>query len=307
MERPKIIIPDKLKLSSWADNLSFLKSQEQEKKWLDRVEIKAKTTSIPYFLFCPLSDIHIGASGTDYEQLDKYVMLIRDYGVQTALIGDLGDFFMPTKIPEGMLGQTISVGRQVEIVKSFLNEIKEGLLCLVSGNHDDRFYKTTGFDIYSYLASDLQVPLLSSGGVLSIQVNEIPYNIRLFHKIARLNSQFNYTHAGKQALRLGGIENLDMVISADKHLGGVETTTYGDRQVVVAQLGTFKIEDDWSKRQGFPQKPQVFFPVFALDGRKRNIEYFANPDSALEFYQVIEQFIKNQAVANLGYGRKKRK
>ena len=301
MERPRINILNGVQTSTWKKDLSFLQQiqRSETKRWQDEVKIEAQTTSIPYFLFCPLSDIHIGASGTDYKQLDNYVRLIRDYGVQTALIGDLGDFFMPAKIPEGMLEQTISPQKQAQIIKDFLMEIKDGILAIVSGNHDDRFFKATGFDIYSFLTSDLKIPLLNAGGILNIQVNKIPYKIRLFHKIARLNSQFNYTHAGKQALRLGGIEDLDMVVSGDRHLGAVETTTFGDKQVVVAQLGTFKVRDNYASRSGFVQKAQVFFPVFALDGRKRNIEYFTNPENAIEFYETMEQGIKLASVGML--------
>lgn len=301
-ERPKILLPDTKSSASWSNYLEELKQRKKENLWKDKVEVKVETTSIPYLLFCPLSDIHLGSSGTNYEALEDYVRLIRDYGVTTVLLGDLGDFFMPTKIPEGMLGQNLSVEEQVLMIKSFLEEIKDGLLAVVSGNHDDRFYQATGFDIYSYLTSDLNIPLLSSGGILNLKVDNQDYNLRLFHKIARLNSQFNYTHAGKQALRLGGIDDLDMIISGDKHLGSVETTTYGKRKVVIAQLGTFKEDDSWAKSQGFVQSPQVFFPVFALDGRQKNIEYFVNPTSALEFYQTMEQFAKLKSVGLLSNG-----
>ena len=302
MERPTIALPKEAVNFSWKNSLLTLQKLQvlHKERWVDKVDIKVKTTGIPYFLFMPLSDFHIGAKGTDYKALKSHLELIKNYGVSTILLGDMGDFFSPTVIPSGMMDDVVNPNEQAEIIRSFFKEYREGILSVVSGNHEGWNKKTSGFDLYTYLASELEIPLLNSGGVVNIKVDKERYRLRLFHKVARLNSQFNYTHAGKQALRLGGIDNLDMVISGDKHLGAVETTTYGDKKVIVAQLGTFKTNDPFGKDIGMPQKPTIFFPIFALDGRQHNIEYFSNPTSAVEFYETMNKGIKNRAVAMLG-------
>jgi hypothetical protein len=61
---------------------------------------------------------------------------------------------------------------------------------------------------------------LEAGGLLRLKIDDVEFKVRLWHKIARLNSQFNLTHAGFQALRLSG-DDADLVISGDKHLGGL--------------------------------------------------------------------------------------
>lgn len=301
VEKPKPITSPSLN-----EQLSFLLSQQEQSRqkeiWRDEVEIKVQTRGLPFMLM-PLADIHAGSSGVDYQALREHLDFIKEYPVYTVLVGDLADNFSPTAIPSGMRGQMIEPDEQYALVRAFFKEYQEKILANVGGgNHDERLVKNSGFDVFRWLAEDLNIPLLKSGGLLRLRVDNQDYKVRLYHRIARLNSQFNLTHAGFQALRLSG-DDADVLISADKHIGGLSVQNIGDKKRTVIQLGTFKVEDDYGRSQGFVQKPKPFYPVLLFFQGQHNIEAIENLHQAKEMIEMMVKYYQQLAVSVLGYGK----
>lgn len=296
----KVIKPSHAQSPSFSeqlDRLQRLKTEHQD-IWQDKVEIEVKTQGLPFMLML-LSDLHIGGSGVDYDALKKHLDFIGQHPVYTVFIGDLIDGFMPAKHPSGMIEDLAGVSEQAKVVREIFKSYEDKILAVVSGGqHDYWLDEAGGFDIYQYLTEGLNIPLLKSGGELRLKVDNQDYRIRLFHQIARYNSSFNYTHAQKQAIRLSG-EPIDMVVSGDKHLGAVEKTHLNDREIMVAQLGTFKTEDRYGERKGYPQKPRVFFPVFLFSGEQKNIEVIENMDEAKKMIEGLQLYYRQLAVATL--------
>lgn len=304
--RPPIVEkPPQSSIPSLSEQLtSLLSSQEQTRQkelWRDEVEIKIQTRGLPFMLM-PLSDIHLAASGVDYQSLQKYLRFLKDYPVYTVLVGDLADNFSPVSHPSAIREDLISPTDQWSLVRAFFKEYQDKILANISGNHDEWTGKA-GIDIFRWMAEDLNIPLLKGGGLLRLKVDEQEYKVRLWHRIARLNSQFNLNHSQLQALRLTG-DDADMVISADKHLGSLQETNLGKRKVVVCQLGTFKVEDSYGRSQGFIQPPLLFYPVFFFFPNRHNIEAIRDLDTAEELIDGMKKYYKQKAVALLGYGKK---
>jgi len=285
-------------LSTQIQALIGLQEQAKQKElWRDEVNIQVQTRGLP-FMIVPLSDLHIGASGVDYQKLKEYSDFIKNYPVYTVLLGDLADNFSPIKHPSAMKEDLITPTDQWQLARAFFREHEQKILSVVSGNHDE-WTGLVGIDIYRWLAEDLSIPLLKGNGVLNLQVDDQTYKVRLLHKIARLNSQFNYTHAGKQAIRLSG-DNADVIISGDKHLGAVEQTYIGDKKRTIVQLGTFKTEDSFGRSMGFVQQPRPFFPVLFFHQGKHNVEVVEDLHQAKEYIDAFKRFYKVAAVGHLG-------
>jgi hypothetical protein len=298
---PIVEKPQQPQLPSLSEQLSSLhqlaEATRQKELWRDEVYIKVQTRGLPFMLM-GLSDLHIGASGVDYQSLQKHLDFIKRNPVYTVLVGDLADNFSPIKHPTAMKEDVVSPTDQWAVARSFFREYEDKILAVVSGNHDE-WTGTVGIDIYRWLTEDLNIPLLKGGGVLRLNIDDSEFKVRLWHRIARLNSQFNYTHAGKQALRLGA-DDSDVIITGDKHLGGIEQTYIGDKKRTIVQLGTFKVEDSFGRSQGFVQQPRPFYPVLMFFPNTHNIEAVENLDQAEELIDGMLKYYKKKGIALLG-------
>lgn len=303
MVNPNVLLPDTAKAFTWREEVDRMRRLKGEKKdfelWRDSLDVKVETQGLPYFFLMPLSDVHIGAIGTDYDSLQKYVTAIKDNPIYTVLLGDMGDFFNPKILSHAMMGDVATPDEQMEIIRTFFTEIKDHTLGMVTGNHEGFAENSAGIDPYRWMARDLGIPLLKAGSVMTLDVDREQYRLKLFHKIARYNSSLNNTHAGKQVLRMAE-DNVDVVVSGDKHMGAYETTVFKDRIGHVLQTGTFKTDDEWGRKEGFVPTPQVFFPMMAFDSRRHNIETVRDLDAAVEFVNVFADYSKKKAVATLG-------
>uniref|UniRef100_A0A7C5YW54 Calcineurin-like phosphoesterase domain-containing protein n=1 Tax=candidate division CPR3 bacterium TaxID=2268181 RepID=A0A7C5YW54_UNCC3 len=305
MERNKPPIvekPPQPQLSSLSEQLSSLhqlaETIRQKELWKDEVEIKVQTRGLPFMLI-GLSDLHIGSRGVDFQALERYLNFIKTNPVYTVLIGDLADNFSPTSHPDGMMKDLVNPSDQWAVARAFFKEYEDKILAVVSGGQHDFWQEDkSGIDIYRWLTDDLNIPLLEAGGLLRLKIDEAEFKVRLWHKIARLNSQFNLTHAGFQALRLSG-DDADLVISGDKHLGGLAVQDVGKKRIV-CQLGTFKTNDQWARRQGMVQRPKPFYPVFMFFPETHNIEAVENLDQAEELIGGMQKYYKQKAVSLLG-------
>jgi predicted phosphodiesterase len=301
---PIVEKPPQAQLSSLFEQLTSLQqlveTSRQKEIWKDSIEIRVRTRGLPFMLM-PLSDLHIGAEGVDYQELKKHLDFIKENPVYTVLVGDLVDNFSPLKHPTAMKEDVMSPTDQWAIARSFFKEYEDKIIGVVSGNHDE-WTGAVGIDIYRWLTEDLNIPLLKGGGSLRLNIDDQEFKIRLWHRIARLNSQFNYTHAGKQALRLAG-DDSDVIITGDKHLGGIEQTYIGNKKRTIVQLGTFKVEDSFGRSQGFVQHPRPLYPVLMFFPNAHNIEIIESIDQAEELISAVKRFYHQKAVSLIGLNK----
>ncbi|MCR4284473.1 MAG: hypothetical protein NUV97_00320 [archaeon] len=272
----------------------------------DRLPVRVET-DYPYFFLLPLSDVHLGHVGVNYEALKTYVKTIQEYPFYTLTLGDMGDFFNPKILAHAMLGDVINPGAQMEAMQGFYGALGHKVLGIVDGNHERFAESAAGVEVYRWITEDAGIPLLNSGAVMDLKVNDVEYKGLLAHRFAKVNSMFNKTHGGLQQIRFHA-EPLDFVISGDKHLGAATQTFQGGRPITVVQTGTFKTDDQWGKSVGFIEPPNIFFPVLAFDTRvKKPVLQITDLDQAVEFTEAIDDIWKKgrakdkrKAVKNTG-------
>lgn len=295
-QQPEIQIerPDILEQPSFERELDRIEQLQDLQKevglWKDEVEISVDTNGFPFFVFRPLADMHMGAIGTDIKEVREHLHDLKGYSIYTALLGDIGDFFSPTAHPDAMLGDVITPDEQLLTVRRFYENYAEKILCTVQdSSHTDWVRQKAGIEPVRFMVEDLKIPALKNGGMLHLKVNDISYEILLFHQIGKYNSSLNITNAGKRMMDM--MQDCDLVVSAHTHIGDVEKLVKRNKKAVILQLGTFKTDDDFGNRKGLSPRPQVFFPTLLFDGRKRNIEMIEDRASATEYLQTFSELL----------------
>jgi hypothetical protein len=266
------------------ENLQQL--QKESSLWKDHITFSVNTAGFPYFCLRPLSDMHMGAVGTDMKAIRAHLDDLKKTNIHTVMVGDIGDFFNPVKHAEGMMGDVINPDDQMYLVKSFFKEYKDKILCTVQDpSHTDWIRQVAGIEPQRYFVEGLGIPALINGGLVKLQVNEVEYKILFFHKIGRYGSSLNLTNAHKRMLDMA--QDVDLVVGAHTHIGAMEKLVKRTSTATALQLGTFKIEDDFGRRQGLVPCPQVFFPTIFFDGRHKNIEMIEERDAAVEYINTL--------------------
>jgi hypothetical protein len=292
--------PESIDFKRHMDRLRQIQELRAETSlWRDETKIHVDTQGMPYFYLMPLADLHIGAQGCDMESVAEHLDFLKKHNVATVLVGDLGDFFSPTKHPDGMLRDVITPDDQMLLLRRFMQEYRDNILGVVQdSSHPDWVRQASGVEPYRWMAEDLGIPLLNNGGLIDLTVNNQRYSIGCYHEISRYNSSFNRTHALKRMRELD--RPTDVVLGAHRHIGAMEKAVHQDDKPMFVQLGTFKTKDGYGTRRGMVPSPQTFFPTLFFDGRKHNVEAVENLEAAGEMIEALESHQKQLAVAHLG-------
>lgn len=257
-------------------------------------------TDRPLMPVLALSDFHLGSFDTDYEAVRRYLDFVKQNEVKLLLLGDLGDMFLPSKVPEGMQGDA-SIEIQLYMLRTFFREYQKYILACVSDpSHVDWVRSVSGVDVYRWISEDLDIPLLESGGLLRLGVNDQTYNFSLWHQVSQYNSSLNPTHVHKRIVDRHTADELDFVITGHTHHGSSEINkTIRDRKRGLIQLGTFKTLGGMDKyaRRGFVGGVQQHFPTILLNSQKHDFEVIDSPEMA----QMILTIDNTVAQGLLGY------
>jgi len=280
-------------LTTFSDYLGKMKEMSefrlQETLWKDEVKIDIKT---PYkwFGIRPIGDLHIGSEGVDYNCLAEMLAgFLQNDNLKTIGIGDLGDFFIPKgKHPEGMMKDVVNPQTQLVALKKFFTEYQDEILANTSDpSHTDWVYQTSGIDIYEYICRDLNVPLVTQGGIVNLNFGEINYDIMPFHNIAKFKSSFNLTHAHKRALELH--KDADAVIAGHIHKGAFEKAYRNGHEVALIQCGTMDTGEtgsSWAKKQGFLGGVRPYYPIILFNTTEKRMQIMDNLEDAEIFLNL---------------------
>jgi len=279
--------PHKFGLTKFSDYLGKMKEISEfrigESLWKNEVSIDIQT---PYkwFGIRPIGDTHMGSEGLDYEYLADFLAgLLQNDNLKTIGIGDLGDFFVPRgKHTEGMMKDVINPQTQLVALKKFFTEYQDEFLANTNDpSHTDWVYQTSGIDVYEYICRNLNVPLVSQGGSIKINFEDVKYDIMPFHNIAKFKSSFNLTHAHKRALELH--RDADVVIAGHIHKGAFEKAYKNGHEVALVQIGTMdtkELSSRWAKKQGFLGGVRTYYPIILFNTMEKRMQIIDNLSDA---------------------------
>lgn len=103
----------------------------------------------------PIADAHIGDSLCDTELLKREIDYVKNNkNVYAILNGDLLNNAIKTSVSD-IYSEKLSPMEQLEMAVKLLRPIADKILCVTSGNHEDRSYKTDGIDLTRVLCREL--------------------------------------------------------------------------------------------------------------------------------------------------------
>jgi predicted MPP superfamily phosphohydrolase len=106
----------------------------------------------------PMADLHIGDNNSDF----KLIMERIDYIKKTpnaycVLGGDLMDAAIASSIGD-TYGANLQPMEQLKQCVKIFDPIKDKILCVLPGNHENRVYKTDGIDLTEIMCAQLGIP-----------------------------------------------------------------------------------------------------------------------------------------------------
>lgn len=105
----------------------------------------------------PLADLHIGDYCCEYRLIQQELEYIRNKpNCYCILDGDLMDTAIKSSIGD-TYAATIQPMEQLETCVKLFEPIKDKILAVVGGNHEERIYKTDGLDITQMLCNQLGI------------------------------------------------------------------------------------------------------------------------------------------------------
>jgi predicted phosphodiesterase len=179
------------------------------------VSIKPKTDFAELVL---MGDAHVGSDGFSEHQFVSYINWIKkNPNVRVILMGDLlevGDLssFTPA--------QTEDLNKQLKRLVSLLSPIKDQIICMLEGNHEERYYRTVraGTSLTRIIALELGIadkvllPESQKGQLLVLQVADQYYPIYVIH--GHTSAIFN---KGTQLKRIAFTSKIPLIAHGHTH------------------------------------------------------------------------------------------
>ena len=140
-----------------------------------------------------IGDVHYGSPQCDIPRFLSNLTYCLKNKVYVYLMGDLCETSTRHSVGAGVYEQEAPVSSQHEKMVEWLRPLAKAKLIVGthSGNHEERVYKETGFDIGKALARELSIPYLGDACWTSFHVGGETYNIYSLH--GRTGSRFDGT------------------------------------------------------------------------------------------------------------------
>lgn len=131
--------------------------------------------NLEYIELVPIADAHIGDSLCDMDLLKREIEYVRTNSNAYAILnGDLLNNAIKTSVSD-VYSERLSPMQQLELAIELLTPIRDKILCVTSGNHEDRTYKTDGIDLTKLLCREmgLESKYSNSSALLFIRFGEL--------------------------------------------------------------------------------------------------------------------------------------
>jgi len=197
-----------------------------------------------------LSDIHFGSASTDYRSAKADAEIIRDTpGMYAVCHGDLMDNWIVSKLAGLQRGQAVPFDAEVQLCAAWLRLLKDKLLVVVSGNHDNWTYRLAGIDAIRETLRGTRTLYDREQVIVDVQHASQRYRILVRHKW-RYGSIFNATHGLEVGWDRGDVD-YDIAIGGHTHIATVCRPFYRHGKMRYAVLtGTYKVDDPFGIELG---------------------------------------------------------
>jgi hypothetical protein len=245
-----------------------------------------------------LGDPHLDSPGTDLELWEKWIAeLDRDKAIYGICLGDYLDNWLRV-LGHIYGGAQTTVDDSWQLLEGYIDQMGDGLLASVSGNHDDwgeiqalRMLMERNGVIHR--RRGLRLDLRTPGG------HSVTIGLR--HRFVG-NSQWNAAHAVSKAAQFGWRD--DILAGGDKHISGTAQVKDPDdgRITHCFQVAAFKVVDDYAEEKGFLDKHISPGVALVIDPAKpqtdpARVVAFADPAQAADYLKILRRQPKTKGRA----------
>ena len=279
-------------LPDFKEHIVWLKERQARLERLSRTseyaEIKIQS-DVPVGIVLT-SDWHIGSGDTDYDTFERHMGIIKEdpHLFMAALSNTIDGYIWPG----GIWSEVAHIEEQVEIAGAFAKEWKDKLLAVVGSRCHDWTKDRGGIspqEIAFRDNVDNGMPLFANGGLLTVDLNGVKYKMGMVHK-SRFHSSLNVTNPNKRMLDLRW-PSADVVAIAHHHVASVEHASRWEgpdrRDVVLVRTGTYKVNDGYSKSEGFGAG-QVGGSMVVLDPKEKRIVPFLRLEDGARYVRMMK-------------------
>ena len=104
-----------------------------------------------------IADLHWADPNSNHKRIMEDIAYIRDTpNVFCVLNGDLMNCAIKSSISD-CYGETLSPMKELEQCVEIFSQIKDKVVCVVPGNHEERHYRTNGIDVTRLFCQQLQI------------------------------------------------------------------------------------------------------------------------------------------------------
>ena len=238
----------------------------------------------------PLADFHLGDIHSDFKKIQEYLAYIKDNdNVFTVLNGDMMDAAIQSSIGDTYGASLQPMEQLAQCVKIF-EQIKDKILAVTPGNHEQRFYKSDGLDLTQLMCNQLGIGDRYSPASVLLFIRFGKNNIHFHHGRPILYTIYcvhgaggGRTEGGKvnRLMQLGNIIDADIFIHSHTHTPAIVKTGY--YRVSAANSSVQKVDKlfvntaatldygGYGELQSY--KPtSIEMPIIVLDGTKRGMK-----------------------------------
>jgi len=171
----------------------------------------------------PLSDLHEGSRDADHEVSNGYIQWIKEHDdAYTILNGDLMNCAWKESTPE-LFEDLITPDEAYNRLRARLMPIKDKIIAMTRGGHEESIFRKVGVDFMARLAYDLgNVPYNPDGVMFGIRLSKNNHT-RMFWGYATHGWGGARTIGAKvkKVEDLSNIANVDMVILSHDHTANI--------------------------------------------------------------------------------------
>lgn len=252
------------KHSTWRDYIEPVKSLQNTYKKAslstNRPQHNIKTDS-DICVVC-LADLHLGASGTDYEQFKKITEELLSIPNLYAIIpGDALEMAIKLRGVKEVAGNILTPEHQLNFLESWLQEVQHKILLATWGNHAVmREERQVG---YSATARIFQkyVPWANGIAHFDLKVNDQVYKFAVNHRF-KGNSIYSKV-AGQKRYCRDEAPDRHIFVAGHTHQPEINTWIHAGQKRLAINTGTLKINDSYGQRF-FSLTSHPVFPCVVL-------------------------------------------
>lgn len=238
----------------------------------------------------PLADFHLGDIHSDFKKIQEYLAYIKDNdNVFTVLNGDMMDAAIQSSIGDTYGASLQPMEQLAQCVKIF-EPIKDKILAVTPGNHEQRIYKSDGLDLTQLMCNQLGIGDRYSPASVLLFIRFGKNNIHYHHGRPILYTIYcvhgsggGRTEGGKvnRLMQLGNIIDADVFVHSHTHTPAIVKSGY--YRVSAANSSVQKVDKlfvntaatldygGYGELQSY--KPtSIEMPIIVLNGTKRGMK-----------------------------------